>query len=385
MGEMTPRERLTAAIRFQGPDRVPVFPRMWRYMLKHDGSQSHATYLKYVDEAGLDPILLLAVVPASLLPSPRHDWTPAKGVRVTATRAEEGDCAIVSRLIETPAGRLSDRTRIPRPGGQYGIAPDDHIEEYPVKGRDDLPALRALVSAGLPRRENTPDFRAFAAKVGERGLTGVNTSSALSHNAGDAVGPEALMVACLEDPDFVDELLDIFQEPILASTRWALERGAEVVYCSAFYESMSGGWGPAIYRRFFLPRIKALVDLAHEYGAIYFHYDDGKVRGTLGMLQEIGADLVSTICPPPSGDLTLREAREIAGGSVCLNGGIDTVNTVWRGTAAEVERAVREAIETAALPEGGYILGTSDSITEEAPPENFAAFFQAARRYGRVS
>jgi uroporphyrinogen decarboxylase len=193
------------------------------------------------------------------------------------------------------------------------------------------------------------------------------------------------MVACLEDPEFVDELLDIFQEPIVASTRWALERGAEVVYCSAFYESMSGGWGPAIYRRFFLPRIKALVDLAHEYGAIYYHYDDGRMRDILGMLKEIGADLVSTLGPPPTGDVTLAEARTIVGNTVCLFGGIDTVNIVWRGTPEDVDRAVREAIEAAALPEGGYILGTSDSITEETPPENFRAFFDAARRYGRVS
>jgi len=384
MTEMTPKERLTAAIRFQGPDRVPVNPRMWRYMLKHDGSQSHATYLKYVDQVGLDPILLRWWA-SPIFPNARFSWTPREGARITATTREEGGCTIVSRLIETPEGRLTDRTRIPPPGKEYGIAPDPHIEEFAVKGRDDLPALRALVSACRPRREDTPDFRAFAAEVGERGLTGLMTSTALSTNAGDAVSSDVLMVACLEDPDFLNEVLDIFHEPILETTRWALERGAEVVGISAFYESMSGGWGPAIYRRFFLPRIKEIVDLTHEHGVIYFHYDDGKVRDTLGMLQEIGVDLVSTICPPPSGDLTLPEARAIAGTRVCLNGGIDTVNTVWRGTPADVDRAVREAIEAAALPEGGYILGTSDSITEEAPPENFAAFFEAARKYGRVS
>ena len=29
---MTPKKRLLAAIRFQGPDRVPVSPSMWRYI-----------------------------------------------------------------------------------------------------------------------------------------------------------------------------------------------------------------------------------------------------------------------------------------------------------------------------------------------------------------
>jgi hypothetical protein len=384
MAEMTPKQRLTAAIRFQGPDRVPANPRLWRYLLKHDGSQSPETYLKYVDEVGLDPILLQWHA-SPIFPNPRHRWAPRGEVRITATRREEGGCAIVSRMIETPAGRLTDRTRIPPPGKEYGIAPDPMVEEHAVKGRDDLPALRALIASCRPRREEVPDFAAFATEVGERGLTGLMTSSPLSTNAGDAVSPEVLMIACLEDPEFVDEVLDIFHEPVVESIRWALERGAEVIGLSAFYESMSGGWGPAIYRRFFLPRLEEIADLAHEYGAIYFHYDDGKVRGTLGMLREIGTDLVSTLCPPPSGDITLREARQIAGRDLCLNGGIDTVNTMWRGTPADVDRAVREAIESAALPEGGYIAGTSDSITEEAPPENFAAFFQAVRKYGRVS
>ena len=67
---------------------------------------------------------------------------------------------------------------------------------------------------------------------------------------------------------------------------------------------------------------------------------------------------------------------------MCLNGGIDTVNTVWRGTPESIDRAVRDAISAAQAPGGGYILGTSDSIVEETPPENFRAFFEASRRHG---
>ena len=100
------------------------------------------------------------------------------------------------------------------------------------------------------------------------------------------------------------------------------------------------------------------------------------------MLKEIGVDLLSTVCPPPSGDVTPGEARRLAGTALCLNGGIDTVNVMWRGTPADVDQSVREAIEAAALPAGGYIVGTSDSITEEASPENFAALFRAVRKYG---
>jgi uroporphyrinogen-III decarboxylase len=55
---------------------------------------------------------------------------------------------------------------------------------------------------------------------------------------------------------------------------------------------------------------------------------------------------------------------------------------VWRGTPADIETAVRKAIASAQTPAGGYIVGTSDSIVEQTSPENFRAFFQAAKKYG---
>jgi uroporphyrinogen-III decarboxylase len=90
-------------------------------------------------------------------------------------------------------------------------------------------------------------------------------------------------------------------------------------------------------------------------------------------VKEVGADLVSTQCPPPIGDVTLAEARRVAGSDMCLAGGVDTVNTVWR-----------EAIVATQTSAGGYIVGTSDSIVEQTPPENFRAFFEAAKKYGSL-
>jgi hypothetical protein len=36
---------------------------MWRYTLRHDGSQSLDTYLRYVDTHGLTPLLAMNVHP----------------------------------------------------------------------------------------------------------------------------------------------------------------------------------------------------------------------------------------------------------------------------------------------------------------------------------
>ena len=382
MAEMTSRERLLAAIRFQGPDRAPVSPRMWRYMLRHGGSQGHLAYLKYAGEFAVDPLLTANAGPLIMYPQPRGDYSRLPPEIKVEERIEPGiDAEMVSRTIHTPAGTLTDRTRIPRPGRQFGIAPNNHIEEHLVKGPDDLPALRAVVhawSAGNPG----VDIPALAAEVGERGLVAANTHSALSHNAGDVYPLESMMIDSFERRPFVEELIDVFHREVLAATKAALERGLVMVYCSTFFESMSSGWSPQLYRELFLPRIRTHVELTHSYGALYHLYDDGKVAPTLPMMREIGVDLVSTLCPPPAGDVTLEGARKAAGHRMCLNGGIDTVNTVWRGTPESINSAVHAAIAAAHGPDGGYIVGTSDSIVEETPPENFRAFFEAARRHG---
>jgi uroporphyrinogen-III decarboxylase len=110
-----------------------------------------------------------------------------------------------------------------------------------------------------------------------------------------------MMTSCLGNPTFVHELIDVFHQPFIDITRMALEHGAEVIYCSAFYESIGSGWSPSTHRKFFLPRIKEHVELSHSYGAVYHLYDDGKVRETLPMMKDIGVDLISTVCPRPAG------------------------------------------------------------------------------------
>jgi hypothetical protein len=379
---MTSKQRLLAAIRFEGPDRVPISPRIWRYTLQHDNSQSTETYLKYADDYGLDPLLTVSVHPTDLISNPRADVSRlGGGIRATVERQGFEDFEVVARTFETPAGRLTDRTRIPRPRAQFGIAPNNDIVEHLVKSPDDFAALECLVQASVAGHA-VPDFRAISGRLGERALVAVGTISALSHNAGLAYPLDKVMMDCYDNPAFVRKLISLFQKPLLAATKEALEKGVEAVYCSTYFESMSVGWSPKLYREFFLPFIKEHVDLTHGYGALYHLYDDGKVSQTLPMWREIGVDLVSTIAPPPSGDVTPAQARELAGRDVCLNGGIDTVHVMWRGSPQEIEAKVKEAIEQAALPEGGYIVGTSDSITEQTPVENFEAFFKAARRYG---
>ena len=83
----------------------------------------------------------------------------------------------------------------------------------------------------------------------------------------------------------------------------------------------------------------------------------------------------------PVAGMDLAKVKAACGDRVCLVGNIDCGELLCHGTVAQVESAVREAIEAGA-PGGRYMLACSNSIHAGVKPENFAAQLAAGRKYG---
>ncbi len=377
-------------MRGQEPDTVPISPRMHPFLLKYYGCACWLHYLRAAEEFDFDPIILLQpwhhVKPD---PIPNYisypldvDYSQLDDVSVELSIERIKDGVSISRAIRTPRGDLSDRIEQMEGGGTYGIDPTPVIREPLLKGPEDLEKLPYLFPD--PGSLDLGDIGEVIRAVGERGLVEVQIDSAIDQRAGDAYGLANLMMACYDDPDFVRQLLRICQDQTLRETEAVLDAGVQVVFASWFYASLSAGWSPKFYRELFLPLAKEHVDLVHSYGALYHYYDDGKCAAILDDVVASGADVISTLAPPPFGDVDLAKAKARLGDQICLMGNIDLLYVVKQGTPGEIEGAVREGIEAAA-PGGGYILATSDAIRDGTPPENVKAFCEAGRRYGEYT
>ncbi len=378
MAEMTPRERLLAAIRHEEADRVPVSPRISYWLMEYYGNASFETYVRSTREFGYDAFWCAGDATPNYLPGYSEQYE-LPGVEVEQTKQPDGRCLLVRRTFHTPAGPLSDVTRVPPPRSEYGMGPNPIKLEHLVKSREDLerltfllPVLRAKFDAVLQ----------YEKALGDQGLVELNVLGPLEHQAGSARGQENLMMDYYDDRAFFDAQLNLFHRRGLATTRAALEAGVRIIFGNWYWSSLSAGWSPKQFREIFLPKIKAHADLIHSYDGIYHYYDDGKCMTILPWLKEAGVDVFSTCTPPPVGDFDLARAKREVGDRICLKGYVDLLYVVKMGTPELIDRTVREAMEIA-KPGGGFILGSSDSFRDGTPVENIRAYFEAGRKYGR--
>jgi uroporphyrinogen decarboxylase len=372
---MTGRERILAAIRHEEPDRVPISPRLWAWLTAEYGDADLATHLKQLPDMDLMHVVGDGT-PNILEHYPDQYDLPE--VEVEQTKYREGAFVIVERRFHTPAGDLSDRTRIPPSGGEYGISPNPIKTEYVVKSADDLPALNYMLAPSNTRYDCLHEAKE---QIGQRGVTMVCIRSALDHNAGYARDMQDLMMDYHGDRPFFDRLIRLFHERSLAQVKAALEGGAELIFGSWYFHSLSAGWSPAIFSEVFAPLIREHVELTHRYGAYYDYYDDGRLTGSLDAIADAGVDVLETCTPPPVGDFDLARAKRCVGHKTTLKGYVDLLYVVERGTPELITETVREAMRIA-KPGGGFIIGSSDSFRETTPRANIAAYFEACKKFG---
>jgi uroporphyrinogen-III decarboxylase len=105
----------------------------------------------------------------------------------------------------------------------------------------------------------------------------------------------------------------------------------------------------------------------------------------LADLAESGADCICPFERPPGGDIgDLTEVRDALADRVTMNGNVHTVETLIRGTPADVRREVEDIFESWRPDLRRLILGTGDQVGRETPDENIAAMIEAGRDLGRA-
>jgi uroporphyrinogen decarboxylase len=195
------------------------------------------------------------------------------------------------------------------------------------------------------------------------------------------MGIDSILMNFLAEPDLVELVLDKVLACNLEIVGRAIRAGAEVVILGDDYASNKGPMmSPRVFAHFLLPRLKRMIDLIHEEGALCIKHSDGNLYPILEMIVSTGPDGLNPV--EPVAGMTLSRTKQLVGDRVCLVGNIDCAHLLPHGSVDEVRQAVKAAIADMA-PGGGFILASSNSIHSSCQPQNFVAMVRACQEFGR--
>jgi uroporphyrinogen-III decarboxylase len=386
---MTSKERLLRAISLQPVDHVPLYLRFWSMGTPVDyipfAWQNQVARVGNVLALGLDDTLLLEP-PFGYVENYRPELVPGvrSQVKVEAPGTEEAYPRIV-KVFETGAGSLQtivNRTDDWPYGADLHLFDDynlPRLKEPLIKTEADFPALRLLL--GEPAPEQLDRYREHARSLRrEADRLQVVLDGGWSA-LGDAVmwllGMQRVLYGQLDEPEFIEQVLEIVFDWELRRMNQVLAEGVEVWVHMAWYEG-TDFWSPRSFRRLLKPRLARLVENAHLHG-VKFRYIITKGWKPLRQdLVEIGVDCLSGV-DPVQDHVDLAGVKREIGDRVCLMGGLNSVVMLSQWDEPEIRAAVDAAIRDLA-PGGGFILYPVDAIFNDQPWEKVEVIIDQWKR-----
>jgi len=197
-------------------------------------------------------------------------------------------------------------------------------------------------------------------------------------------GDVQAFVDLVENPEIVHYCLDKLFELAYVNTQRIYEAIPGKVMVSYVAEDMGGQEdlmiSPAQAREFLLPRMKRVIDLAHQAGAFVFHHNDGAVRKIIPDMIALGIDVLNPVQWRCRG-MEREGLKRDFGERIVFHGGVDNQQTLPFGTTADVRREVADNIATLGRG-GGYIIAPCHNIQAVSPPENVVALYETAHELG---
>jgi uroporphyrinogen decarboxylase len=341
--DLTPRERLLAALRGAPVDRVPVWlmRQAGRYLPEYQAVRSRYDFLD------------LCKTPAA-----------AAEVSIQPVEIVGSDAVIIFNDILVPLEAAGARV-------SFG----DHGPEIanPLRAENDL--------ARLTTRPLTPDepVAGAIATVRERlgpdfpilGFIGSPWTLAAYWVEGSTTRNfEHLLRLRWSAPESLERILEHITQYATDYLRLQIEAGADAVQ---IFDTWGGVLADAHYERFSARWIRRIIDEVRPLGVPVIVYLNGGAP-YLRDLAALGADCISV-----DWRLSLARAREALGPDLALQGNLDPL--VLYATPEAVEAEVRRIFD--AFPPGpGHVFNLGHGILPKTPVDNVKTLIAAVKRYG---
>jgi hypothetical protein len=366
---MLPRERMIAALDFDSPDRIPIGetgidytiteaalgrPTLYRAKWKEYQALWQGRRDEYVESCKRDIVDLARKF--------EHDFVPV--------------FLVPSRYKQLPEPEFVSEYKWRLPDGRvYEFSPKTEGHAFLCDSAPVTMAALEDISTDIDESE-LELVRHVVKELGDThfvlGRVGAGVFPA------DKYRFDFLLIGMLDQPDVIRRIIEIETSYTIAVGEAMLDAGCDAIMDLSDVAGNRGPYmSPQMFKDFVFPALKAQCDMAHARGKYYIKHTDGNTWAILDMMIEAGIDGWHGI--QPSIGMALPELQKCYGGQLCFFGGVE-VDTLVAGTEEVIEEEVRTAIESA-LPEGGLVLTSGNTLMVGTRYENYMAMLRAARSY----
>lgn len=397
---MTGKERLFAAIKGEAVDRPPIWLREgfniggdWmeepmQDVLTRAGGQSIDFFLGWKDT----PLYRELFDFVSRYADPMRSWNidgylnrylviPPKYIETVNKKADE-NTVIVDGRVETPYGPLRFQERLTRGLNTYW-----HVKPL-VHSVDDLKKMFDIPFDFDPS-VLTPYLEQYGAirdSLGDRGILRIEYPSPIVAISAAMTLEDFLAMSITEKELFhritqelTDRLLTITDA--LFSAMQAMYGGCDTIVNFGGAEQCTPPiMAPEAFDEYVVPYDSQIVAKIKSYGMPVNMHCHGKVKHALSAMKKIGVDSTDPVEPPPAGDVTYGEAREIAGDDLTLIGNLE-FDELEYAAPARIRKRIQEI---ARYGPKRLILGASAGPISEVSrqlADNYRAWIEAALEY----
>jgi len=190
-----------------------------------------------------------------------------------------------------------------------------------------------------------------------------------------SMGLEAFSYALVDDPNLITELLDMYCSWTEEAIPVLEEIGFDIFWA---FDDVAFNNGPAfspnLYREVVLPRLSSV---AKKIQVPWISHSDGNMMPIIQDWVTLGMNAIHPIQPDV---IDIFEVKEKYGDKVCIIGNIDMQNLA-AASPEDIDAEVKTKIERIGKG-GGYIISSSNSITNIMKVENVKAMIKAIDKYG---
>lgn len=230
---------------------------------------------------------------------------------------------------------ISDPMREAEGLGAKVIVPEEGVPYSPVKRvlkLSDIDTLRAVDPASSRRMNDRLEAVRLMKQRGGTDVPVVGWIEGALAESCDLMGMQEVFMNLLEEPEAIEQMMDVCMEQNLWFAREQINAGADII---GLGDAASSLIGHRLYEEFALPYQQKMIRAIHDMGAKVKLHICGNVTSVLDLIAQTGTDMIDLDYM-----VDLEKAADILPESCCICGNFDPVTVMFQGTPAKIKAEV---------------------------------------------